>query len=146
VSERKMILDKLRKKEAEIQTLEEKLKSAKIYVQALQDLIKALEKDVTGVSPETNLRAGSTVTLAREVILTAGTPLHINELMETLGKGASREARASLTSSLASYVRRGEVFTRPAPNTFGLIELGHIDLEDQPDEPPPNFGTTAPES
>jgi hypothetical protein len=26
---------------------------------------------------------------------------------------------------LAAYVRRGEIFTRPSPNTFGLLELGH---------------------
>jgi hypothetical protein len=140
MSERKMILDRLRKKESEVLALEEKLKTARIYVQALLDLVKAIEKDDFGANPESNLRPGSAVTQARDAVLAAGVPLHINELMESLGKDVSREARASLTSSLSSYVRRGELFTRPAPNTFGLIELGHVNFEDPLKEPPANFG------
>ena len=45
----------------------------------------------------------------------------------------------SLASSLAAYVRRGEIFSRPAPNTFGLLELGHLGGEEA-EEPPSGFG------
>jgi hypothetical protein len=36
-------------------------------------------------------------------------------------------------------VRKGEVFTRPGPNIFGLIELGHANEPDS-EEPPADFG------
>jgi hypothetical protein len=43
-------------------------------------------------------------------------------------------------------VRKGEIFTRPSPNTFGLIELGHDNEDDaNPEsEPPVNFGEDEP--
>jgi hypothetical protein len=42
--------------------------------------------------------------------------------------------RSALSGSIAAYVRKGEIFTRPAPNTFGLLELGNsVEL-------PLNFG------
>lgn len=141
MSERAVIKDRLRKKEQEIQSLEGKLQAARIYVQALQDVIKVLDKAGDDAPTESVLRAGSLVSQARDVILRIGKPVHINELLEALGKDATREGRASLTSSLAAYVRREEIFTRPAPNTFGLIELGHEGTDEEVDtEPPSDFG------
>ena len=144
MSERKVIEDKLRKKEQEIQSLEEKIRTAKVYVQALQDVLRSLGGG--GSTPsgegESAMKPGSAVARAREFILNRGIPLHINQLVELLGKGVTRESRASLTSSIAAYVRRGEVFTRPAPNTFGLIELGHTMMpsSEPAQEPPQGFG------
>lgn len=141
MDERAIIKERLRKKEAEIQSIEEKLRAAKVYVQALHDILKILEKAPDDVPAEAILRTGSTVSGARDVILHLGKPVHVNALLAALGKGVTREARASLTSSLAAYVRRAEIFTRPAPNTFGLIELGHTaaDAALTP-EPPRGFG------
>jgi hypothetical protein len=139
MSELEKIRDRLRKKEHEIQGLEEKIRTARVYVQALQDILKLLGSEKTEQAAESTLKAGSGVAQAREVILKKGVPVHITELLSALGKELTRESRASLTSSIAAYVRRGELFTRPAPNTFGLLELGHTsDLED---EPPSGFGT-----
>ncbi|EFG2587048.1 hypothetical protein BO204_005220, partial [Escherichia coli] len=45
MSERKKIEDRLRKKEQEILSLEEKIKASKIYVNALRDILKMLESD-----------------------------------------------------------------------------------------------------
>lgn len=140
MSERAKIKERLRKKEIEIQTLDEKIRSARIYVQALNDVLKMLDNDPDDSSPETVLRPGSAVAQARDVILRIGKPVHINDLLEELGKEASREGRASLTSSLAAYVRRGEIFTRPAPNTFGLLELGHHSDDSDSPTPPAGFG------
>jgi hypothetical protein len=80
------------------------------------------------------------VARARDAILKEGSPVHIDVLLERLGKPVTRDTKASLTSSLSAYVRREEIFTRPAPNTFGLIELGHHDVEDEIESPPPEFG------
>lgn len=140
MSELEKISDRLKKKEQEIQTLEEKLRSARVYVQALQDILKLIGEDKTESAPESTLKTGSGVAQARDVILKKGVPVHITELLSALGKELTRESRASLTSSIAAYVRRGEMFTRPAPNTFGLLELGHASISGIEDEPPTGFG------
>jgi hypothetical protein len=143
MSERKVIEEKLRKKELEIQTLEEKIKAAKLYIQALQDVLRALDSEsAASREGDVTLKPGSAVAKVRELIIGKKMPLHINQLIEMLGKEVTRESRASLTSSLAAYVRRGEIFTRPAPNTFGLAELDHV-TEPHPQpvpEPPRGFG------
>jgi chorismate-pyruvate lyase len=139
MDERQKIQERLRKKEQEIQTLEEKLKAAKSYVHALHDVLLLLGDQSPPAAAESVLRPRSAVAQARDVILKRGKPVHIGELLEALGKVASRESRASLTSSLAAYVRRGEIFTRPAPNTFGLIELGHA-TPPEVGGPPSGFG------
>jgi hypothetical protein len=141
MSESVIIRDRIRKKEVEIQTLEERLRAAKIYVQALQDVLSAIEREAEPPSADALLRSGSSVALARESILRAGKPLHVSDLLAALGKGVTKETRASLVSSLSAYVRKREVFTRPAPNTFGLLELGHPSEPEQTlPEPPPDFG------
>lgn len=142
MSEHDIIQDKIKKKEQEIQLLEDKLRTAKVYLNALHDISKAISKESHTNTDSAVLREGSAVTQARDFILRKGQPVHINDLLEGLGRGMTRESRASLTSSIAAYVRRGDVFTRSAPNTFGLIELGHtnsVDFEGQ-SEPPDGFG------
>lgn len=149
MNERQRIEDRLRKKEQEIQALEDKLKAARVYVQALQDVLKLISADSAQPSAASDsvLRSGSAVAQARDVILQRGAPVHINDLLEAVGKEVTRESKASLTSSLAAYVRRGEIFARPAPNTFGLIDLGHHNTDEQePEEPPSGFGRMSPPS
>jgi hypothetical protein len=142
MDERSVVADRLRKKMQEVQSLEEKLRTAKIYVQALQDVMRVMGAPITGTDtkPERSLRAGSAVSQARDVILKAAKPVHIADLLAGIGKEDTRDGRASLTSSLAAYVRRGEIFTRPAPNTYGLIELGHEEIAEPESEPPEDFG------
>jgi hypothetical protein len=141
MTEKTIITERLLKKEAEIQVLEEKLKAARVYVQALRDILYALNNEALPQASETVLRPGSSVALAREAILKAGKPVHINDLVIGLGKGFTRESKASLTSSLSAYVRKNEIFTRPSPNTFGLLELGHDGGNASiRGEPPPSFG------
>lgn len=143
MNEREKIQERLRKKEQELQGLEEKIRTGRIYVQALRDVLKLVATDdEVSDQPESVLRAGSAVAQAREVISDRREPVHINQLLKALGKEVTRESRASLTSSLAAYVRRGEIFTRPAPNTFGLVDLGHEAVA--VDKPPSGFGKTAP--
>jgi len=145
MDERKAIHEKLKKKEQEIQILEEKLRAARIYVQALQDVLKLVHPDSPPDTGESAMKSGSAVAKAREIIIQRGKPININDLIEAMGKAVTRESRASLTSSIAAYVRRGDTFTRPAPNTFGLVELGHTGPSEQPTHQPPHgFGKIAP--
>ena len=140
MTERDLINQRLKRKEQEIQGFEDKIRAARIYVQALKDILKMLNSDSSDQASESSLRAGSAVAQARDVILRADAPVHINDILEQIGKEATREGRASLTSSIAAYVRKGEIFTRTAPNTFGLIELDHEAEEDEVLSPPAGFG------
>ena len=145
MTERDVIEGQITKKQAEIDGLEDKVKAAKVYVAALRDVIKLLDKasraDSQADEGETKLRAGSTVAQARDIILNRGEPVHIDDLLIAMGKDVTRDTKASLAGSLAAYVRREDIFTRPAPNTFGLIELDHFEpVEETDSEPPIGFG------
>lgn len=141
MSERKTIERELLRKQREVAGLESKLQNAKVYVTALQKVLKLLD-DATEEVDQTDakLRDGSAVAQARTIILSKDCPVHIDDLLISMGKEVTRDAKASLASSLAAYVRRGEIFSRPAPNTFGLIELGHDTDEFEQDEPAGGFG------
>lgn len=149
MTNRRKIESKITKKEQEIQELEGDIREAKVYIQALQDVLKMLPRDQSSVSPAIDtLRTGSLVSGARDAILKAKRPLHVSELLDALGKERDRKSRAAVAGSLSAYVRKGEIFTRPKPNTFGLVEL--YDNESEQDEsvanvtkmPPSGFGKT----
>ncbi|MGH7789772.1 MAG: hypothetical protein ACRERC_23090 [Candidatus Binatia bacterium] len=122
---RSEIEKRIEKKEDEIWQLELRVREEKAYLQALQDTIKLIPREDRS-DPGALLREGSQLAMAREAIMAAGTPLHADDLLKALGKPINKQARAALVGSLANYVRRGEVFTRPSPNTFGLRELGAV--------------------
>lgn len=142
MSERAKIEEKLRRKEAEIQALDEKVKAGRIYIQALRDVLRLLSEDESQEgSADTTLRSGSAVAQARDAISAAGAPMHVDDLLTAMGKEPTREAKSSLIGSLSAYVRRGEIFTRPAPNTFGLTEMEQAEPVIE-DGPPSGFGRT----
>jgi hypothetical protein len=131
----------MRKKEEEIQELEVRIREAKAYLQALQETLRMFPRaKMEKIGTESALRPGSSVAEARKAILGAGRPLHITELLQALGKQKSRAARAALAGSISAYVRKGEIFTRPHPNTFGLAELGHSSSDEMEPELPAAFG------
>jgi hypothetical protein len=142
VSERRKVEERIKKKEAEIQELERQVGEARVYLQALQDVLKLFPREAGSSSAlaVAALRPGSAVGQARDIILRHGAPVHITEILKELGKEVTRETRASLAGSLAAYVRRGEIFTRPAPNHFGLVEFGGTPPVDTP---PDDFGAIA---
>lgn len=144
MSHRQVVEQKLAKKLGEVQSLEDKLRTARIYLLALQDVLRAIESDdldeADGDDDKT-LRKGSMVEQARSAIMKSGKPVHIDDLLLLLGKEVTRETKASLAGSLAAYVRREEVFTRPAPSTFGVVEFGaDTTPESSAAEPPSTFG------
>ena len=129
---------KITRKQEEIATLERSIEAAHSYLQALQDTLKWLPKEASDTQASTHqLREGSDMAKARDLIREAGRPLHISEILKGLGKEDTKEAKLSLSGSLSGYVRQQRVFTRPSPNTFGLIgPLSNMSLPD----PPENFG------
>jgi len=127
MNNRRRIEEKVSRKEQEIQELEMKLREARSYIQALQDVMKLMPRDdsesVASQPGTATLRAGSHVSEARSAILKAGRPMHIVEILKAIGRPNDRKTKLAMAGSLATYVRRHEVFTRPKPNTFSLVEL-----------------------
>lgn len=151
MNQRQKIEERLRRKESEVQSLEAKLRAAKVYAGALRDVLAMMGRESrsqTGGSANVHvgagavLRQGSAVARAREAMLQHRAPMHIDDLLTVLGKENTRVNKASLTGSLAAYVRRNEIFSRTAPNTYGLLELGHDSLTEsnRPASPPEGFG------
>lgn len=115
---------KIRQKEEEAQRLREDLYKAEAYIEALQESLRLIKKTSgSGVEGE-SVRPGSLVDKARKLLRKTGSPLHVNELLRGMGKEVNKKNRTSLSGSLGSYVRQNYIFTRIAPNTFGLIEFG----------------------
>ncbi|MEK6375296.1 MAG: hypothetical protein AABO58_21690 [Acidobacteriota bacterium] len=142
---REDIQKKIEKRQAELidqeRAFERQRAGAEAYIQALQDMLKSLPRDTSEVRPEAILRAGGAMAKTRDLILTARQPLHIGDILKGLGKNSDRKARLSVTSALGAYVRKGEVFVRTGPNTFGLMELGHQPHSTPLEEPPEDFGS-----
>lgn len=129
------------RKQAEIERLEQELRDARVYIQAVQDSFRLLPKDSTLDVGKKDLRQGSALAQVRDFLRLQGKPQHISTLLEHLGKPQNKQNRVSLSGSLGGYAKDGRVFSRPAPNTFGLIEFGELDEEPSPlANLPDNFG------
>jgi hypothetical protein len=137
------------RKAQEIGDLERQIDMAKAYLQAIQDSIKALPREVSSSAnglegPSSILRAGTLLARAKDAIQRNGSPMHINALLAAIGMENKKSARVSLVGSLGGSVRKRQVFTRPGPNIFGLIGMpsSHLPVEigNEPDFPE-SFGT-----
>jgi hypothetical protein len=134
MSTRRKFEERIRRKEAEIQELDVQLREARAYVLGLQEAMKLLPREGGAGGTDRGedvLRPGSAVGMARDALRRSGRPLHLLDILTAIGKEPNSANRASLGGSLSAYVRKGEVFTRPAPNTFGLAEFG-VAAEDIP--------------
>jgi hypothetical protein len=141
---RRELEKRITRKQQDIRDLQQKIREAEIYVGALQDVLRLLPKGVPEEASQFVLRSGSSLARVREEILKAGHPLHVVDLLKVMGLPGDRKHRGGLSGTLSPYVRRGQIFTRPAPNTFGLKELEgqseHVAAESE-GEPPESFGT-----
>jgi len=126
---------KIDRKRDDILALEKQLAEANSYLQALEDMRKMLPRDALS-EPEITLRAGTDLAKVRDILKKHGKPMHVEELLEKLGKPIIKNSKVSLSGSLASYVREHKIFTRPAPNTFGLVEFAEANGL----QPPDGFG------
>ena len=117
------------RKLADIGRLEQELRDARVYVQAVQDSFKLLPKEDQIRDSPKELRPGSALAQVQEFLKREGSPQHISSILEFLGKPLDKQNRVSLSGSLGGYAKEHRIFTRTGPNTFGLIEF-----EAKPDE------------
>jgi hypothetical protein len=135
---RRKLEAKIADQQGKIGGLDRQLAEARAYLCGLQDSLKLLPLEGGAVSE--TLREGSDLAKARDMLRKEGKPLHLDVLLRRIGKEVSRNSRGGLSGSLGSYVRKGAVFTRPAPNVFGLLEF---ETQRDADGPPAGFGLTA---
>lgn len=137
MSARREVERRIEKKQEEILGLERAIGEAKSYLQALQETLKLLPKDADSQGlVSQSLRQGSEMEKVQTLLRKTGKPLYIEEILKSLGKEVTKENRNAIAGSLSGYARRGVIFTRPKPGTFGLVEFSTK-------EPPDDFGTDA---
>lgn len=93
-----------------------------LVIDGMQTALKIMNKPTVSVS----LRPNSDMEKAHRVLLSSETPLHVDVILEKIGKTGAG-AKASLVGSMNAYANVGKLFKKTAPNTFGLIEkdYGH---------------------
>lgn len=114
---------RIEKKLAEIREYEDRIREANAYVQGLQDTLKLVPREDEFGAQETTLRHGSNIAKARDALRAAKKPLHISDLLKAMGQPTDKNHRVALAGSIAAYVRKGVIFKKVAPNTFGLLEV-----------------------
>jgi hypothetical protein len=137
---REEVVKKIARKQQEISDLELRIREGRAFIQGMEEVLKILPKENSLQKAEQILRPGTAIYSAREAIKQAARPLHIADLLKALKLEVNKKNRLSLSGSLSGYARRGEVFTRPAPNTFGLVEFGESFGRQDLAEPPDDFG------
>jgi hypothetical protein len=132
------------KKDCEINSLKLQLAQAEAYSQAIQDSIKVLPKEPLNAGAEPELRQGTLLAQARDILRTEGKPLHVNEILKRMGKEVDKGNRISLSGSLAAYVRKRTIFKKTGPNIFALMETPLPSKEpegDAEEDLPESFGS-----
>jgi hypothetical protein len=118
----------IEKKRAEIGEAQRAMIAAEAYIQALTDALKKLPKEDQAAP---TVRPGSEVEKVRDAILAVGQPMHLNAIIEALGRSDDPDAKTKIAGLLGWYTSKGRVFTKTAPNTYGLVELAPPILPDE---------------
>lgn len=138
---RSQVEKKILAKQQEIAELEVQIQAANSYIQAMQEVLRLLPKDDAesgSAEQPLQLRHGSAVAQARDLLIKTGKPMHITEILKGVGRENTKSQRVSLSGSLRTYARRNQIFSQHGGNLFGLIEWNSPTAIRA--TPPPGFG------
>lgn len=114
------------RKQEEVNELRKALRDAETYINALSEAQRSLPRE-SAPSPssqsKSDLRPNTMLHQIREILRENGSPMHISKILEHLNRPTDKKNRVSVSGSLAAYVRSNRIFTRPQPNTFGLVGM-----------------------
>ncbi|MCG8025717.1 MAG: winged helix-turn-helix domain-containing protein [Candidatus Thiodiazotropha endolucinida] len=130
----KDISDLEEKKRKMINEINQELAEAKGVITGLEEALKFLPKgtNLTAFENEVrSIRKGSDIEKVYLVLKDEGEPRHIEWLLKAIGKEVNKKTRQALSGQLSYNYREGRIFTRPAPNTFGLIQWPNNIEDDQ---------------
>ena len=130
MSIRVKIEKQIKRKELEIQglvdqkkELDSDIRDTETFIKGLQEALKHLPKEKKDTDTYT-VRSGSDVDKVLLILQNHGKPLRIEDILKNMGKEVNKHNRANVASQLSHNYREGRIFTRPAPNTFGLLAWG----------------------
>jgi hypothetical protein len=130
---------RIEKKRAEVDEMRMKLRMEERYLEAMLDTYKILPRSDSNGSAPNAFRRGSGASKAYEALKRVGHPMHVKELAQAIGLKLDRASTQGLASAIRLYLMKGEIFTKPAPNTYGLVEFGEseqgVNLLDAAKEP-----------
>jgi hypothetical protein len=114
-------MDEKQKRELEFVVLDALVSSLQAQLRAVERLRDNLPK-TRKKSTAAAVGSRSQLDLVEEVLGRAGSPLHIDEILQRVHKahGVSLD-RESIVSALSKKIHRGERFTRTGKNTFALL-------------------------
>jgi len=147
MSARTDIEKRIEKEKAKINDLISQIEKNESFILGLQEALKMLPKEkefengqvkTNKDNSKTSFRAGSDVEKTYNLLRDAGKSMHISEILIGIGKEDTKSNRLSLSSSISRHVRKGDLFKRPFPNSFALIETP--DIVNPTLDLPPNFG------
>jgi hypothetical protein len=96
------------------------LRYEKEVAQFKLDLIRRLASEDSDLE-ETPVKRTYKISMVESVLVAAGKPLHVNDIIAAIEKEFGIAlSRDSLSSAIIKNVRNGKRFERVAPNTFGL--------------------------
>lgn len=131
--------------------LRSQVERAEAFIAGLEEAMKLVPTDggEKKRQVEHTPRSKSDVQKAKFQLSATGHSMHVSDILKAIGKEDTKQNRASLSSSLARYARKGEIFRRVGPNEFSLVQLGVGGTEKQRDaengragiDLPPMFGT-----
>ena len=126
---RRKIESKIRKKREELNVVQDQItelrstvREIEAYISGQEEILKMVPATTANGSDESvAIRRGSLADKAREYLRKENRPIKLMEILSGLGMEKAR--RQTLSGTLSSYVRKGQIFTRPFPGTFGLVEF-----------------------
>jgi len=102
------------------------LEAIEASLEAQLNAVKKLRKQEAKASAPKRPRGRSQIDMVHDVLHDAGQPLHLNEIISRVNaRFAAKVDPDSLGSALTKRVVKGERFSRPAKNTFALLEKGN---------------------
>lgn len=96
-------------------------------IRCLEAQVRAL-RSLGGADEPSTPRRGrppsgkSQVDIVFDILRTAGTPLHIDEILKLAARRRKPLDRESVVSAITKYINRHQRFVRTAPNTFAILE------------------------
>jgi hypothetical protein len=111
--------------DAEANRIERELIFLKDKIRLLTEQKAVADRYIAGLRMRLKVnetRPGTLIDQIRDLLLKSQRPMHIDVIMASLGM-EEKQKKLALIGTLSSYARRRRIFSRPAPNTFFLIEL-----------------------
>jgi hypothetical protein len=103
------------------------LEAIEASLEAQLNAVRKLRNQDAKVAAPKHPKGRSQMDMAYDVLLEAGEPLHLNEIVSRVNaKFATKVDPDSLGSALTKRVVKAQRFSRPAKNTFWILEPENV--------------------